>query len=197
MTELEPFLLRALAAALALAVVAAPLGALVIWNRMAYFGETVSQASLIGIALGLFLGIDITAPLRTPGVNVSGIVFSSSGAPAPRVEVHLLADDVVVVGGGGSKGRFVMTDAAGRFTVANMPPGQYVADATLFPTINPELLEQRITPIIERGATSFEVGGLGESGAQAPGAPQSRLSAARQRKAKIVVAPAKAGAQFF
>ena len=61
--DLEPFLLRALAAALALAVVAAPLGSLVIWNRMAYFGETVSQASLIGIALGLFLGIDITAPV--------------------------------------------------------------------------------------------------------------------------------------
>jgi zinc transport system permease protein len=61
--ELEPFLLRALAASLALAVVAAPLGSLVIWNRMAYFGETISQASLIGIALGLFLGIDITAPV--------------------------------------------------------------------------------------------------------------------------------------
>ncbi|HEX5109108.1 MAG TPA: carboxypeptidase regulatory-like domain-containing protein [Vicinamibacterales bacterium] len=119
----------------------------------------VADAQLIKVRMGEDqLGIDITAPLRTPGVNVSGIVFSSSGAPAPRVEVHLLADDVVVVGGGGSKGRFVMTDAAGRFTVANMPPGQYVADATLFPTINPELLEQRITPIIERGATSFEVG---------------------------------------
>ena len=48
MIELEPFLLRALAASLALAVVAAPLGSLVIWNRMAYFGETISQASLIG-----------------------------------------------------------------------------------------------------------------------------------------------------
>lgn len=63
MIDLEPFLLRALAASLALAVVAAPLGSLVIWNRMSYFGETVSQASLIGIALGLFLGIDITAPV--------------------------------------------------------------------------------------------------------------------------------------
>ncbi|AHB47614.1 membrane protein [Hyphomicrobium nitrativorans NL23] len=60
---MEPFLLRAIAAAVALAVVAAPLGSLVIWNRMAYFGETIAQASLIGIALGLFLGIDITAPV--------------------------------------------------------------------------------------------------------------------------------------
>lgn len=57
---LDPFLLRAVAASLALAVIAAPLGALVIWNRMAYFGETIAQASLIGIALGLFLHIDLT-----------------------------------------------------------------------------------------------------------------------------------------
>lgn len=50
---LEPFLLRALAAALALAIVAAPLGALVVWQRMAYFGETMAQASLLGVALSL------------------------------------------------------------------------------------------------------------------------------------------------
>lgn len=75
MIELEPFLLRALAAALALAVVAAPLGSLVIWNRMAYFGETVSQASLIGIALGLFLGIDITAPVIFVTLVVAGILI--------------------------------------------------------------------------------------------------------------------------
>jgi len=71
----QPFVLRAIAAALALAVVAAPLGALVIWNRMAYFGETVSQASLIGIALGLFLGIDITAPVILVTLTVAAILI--------------------------------------------------------------------------------------------------------------------------
>jgi zinc transport system permease protein len=73
--DLEPFLLRALAAALALAVVAAPLGSLVIWNRMAYFGETVSQASLIGIALGLALGLDITAPVIFVTLVVAGLLI--------------------------------------------------------------------------------------------------------------------------
>lgn len=75
MIDLEPFLLRALAASLALAVVAAPLGSLVIWNRMAYFGETVSQASLIGIALGLALGIDITAPVILVTLVVAGMLI--------------------------------------------------------------------------------------------------------------------------
>ncbi len=72
---MEPFLLRAIAAALALAVVAAPLGSLVIWNRMAYFGETIAQASLIGIALGLFLGMDVTLPVIFTTLVMAGILI--------------------------------------------------------------------------------------------------------------------------
>ncbi len=75
MIELEPFLLRALVASLALAVVAAPLGSLVIWNRMAYFGETISTASLLGIALGLALGIDITAPVIAVTLAMAGLLI--------------------------------------------------------------------------------------------------------------------------
>jgi zinc transport system permease protein len=56
----EPFFLRALAAALGLALVAAPLGALVVWQRMAYFGETMAQASLLGVALSLAAGSGVT-----------------------------------------------------------------------------------------------------------------------------------------
>ena len=58
---MEPFLLRALAAGLGLAVIAAPLGCFLVWQRMAFFGETVAQASLIGIALGLAFNLDLTA----------------------------------------------------------------------------------------------------------------------------------------
>lgn len=57
---LEPFVLRAVVAAIGLAIVAAPLGSLVVWNRMAYFGETVAQASLIGIALALMFNVNLT-----------------------------------------------------------------------------------------------------------------------------------------
>lgn len=57
---MEPFLVRALVAGAGLALMAAPLGCFVAWQRMAYFGETVAQASLIGIALGLALQLDTT-----------------------------------------------------------------------------------------------------------------------------------------
>lgn len=58
---MEPFLLRALTAGLGLAVISAPLGCLLVWQRMAFFGEAVAQASLIGVALGLAYDIDTTA----------------------------------------------------------------------------------------------------------------------------------------
>ena len=47
------FLLNALLAGLALALVAGPLGSFVVWRRMAYFGDTLSHAALFGVALGL------------------------------------------------------------------------------------------------------------------------------------------------
>jgi zinc transport system permease protein len=56
---LEPFFVRAIIAGLALAIVAAPLGCFVIWQRMAYFGETIAQASLIGVALSLALQLEV------------------------------------------------------------------------------------------------------------------------------------------
>lgn len=57
---LEPFLLRALVAAVALGIIAAPLGCLVVWRRMSYFGSTVAHGGLLGVALGIALDLDLT-----------------------------------------------------------------------------------------------------------------------------------------
>jgi zinc transport system permease protein len=72
---LEPFLLRALLAGLGLAVVAAPLGCFVVWRRMAYYGEAVAQAALIGVALGLALSVDLTASVLIVALAVSGLLL--------------------------------------------------------------------------------------------------------------------------
>lgn len=74
---MEPFVLRALAAALGLAVVAAPLGCMVVWNRMAYFGETVAQASLIGVALALSFRVDQTASVLLVAAATTGLIVLS------------------------------------------------------------------------------------------------------------------------
>jgi len=55
---MEDFVLRALLAGLGIAVLTGPLGCFVVWRRMAYFGDALSHAALLGVALGIFLGID-------------------------------------------------------------------------------------------------------------------------------------------
>lgn len=54
------FLLNALLAGLALALVAGPLGSFVVWRRMAYFGDTLAHAALLGVALGFLLDVSPT-----------------------------------------------------------------------------------------------------------------------------------------
>lgn len=78
MIVMEPFLLRALAAAIGLAVVAAPLGCVVVWRRMAYFGETIAQASLIGVALALAFDVTPTAGIFLVALAVAGLIVAAS-----------------------------------------------------------------------------------------------------------------------
>lgn len=71
---LDDFLLRALAAGVGVAVVAAPLGCFVVWRRMAYFGATLAHSALLGVALGLVLGFDLTLGVAVSSVAVTLIV---------------------------------------------------------------------------------------------------------------------------
>lgn len=53
------FLIYALLAGLAVALVAGPLGAFAVWRRMAYFGDTLAHSALLGITFGLLLGVNL------------------------------------------------------------------------------------------------------------------------------------------
>lgn len=81
MTDLfaNPFLLRALAAAVGLALVAAPLGSIAVWSRMAYFGETMAQASLIGVALALAFDADVTVGILLATLAAAGLIVAAQG----------------------------------------------------------------------------------------------------------------------
>jgi zinc transport system permease protein len=56
---MDDFILRALAAGLGLSLVSGPLGVFVVWQRMAYFGDTLAHSALLGIALGLLLEVSL------------------------------------------------------------------------------------------------------------------------------------------
>jgi zinc transport system permease protein len=55
----EPFFRRAILAGLAVALVAGPIGCFIVWRRMAYFGETLAHAGLLGAGLGLLFNVNI------------------------------------------------------------------------------------------------------------------------------------------
>lgn len=53
------FLLPSLLAGLGIALIAGPLGSFVVWRKMAYFGDTLAHASLMGLALGFLLDVNL------------------------------------------------------------------------------------------------------------------------------------------
>jgi zinc transport system permease protein len=72
---IDSFILYALAAGIALALVVGPLGSVVVWRRMAYFGDTLAHAALLGVALAVaaeqlpMLGVGLI------GVSIAVVLF--------------------------------------------------------------------------------------------------------------------------
>ncbi len=53
----DPFLQRAVLAGLALVLICGPLGSVMVWRRMAYFGDALSHSALLGVAVGFVIGV--------------------------------------------------------------------------------------------------------------------------------------------
>jgi zinc transport system permease protein len=92
MIMIDDFLIRALLAGCAVAAVAGPLGAFVVWRRMAYFGSTLSHAALLGIALGLLMGINTMLGVMA----VSVIVALLMSLRHWRVNNDMLSEDTML-----------------------------------------------------------------------------------------------------
>ena len=56
----DDFFTRALVAGIGVAIVAGPLGCFIVWRRLAYFGDTLSHAALLGVALAFLFEVNIT-----------------------------------------------------------------------------------------------------------------------------------------
>ena len=57
--NLDPFLINAILAGVAVAVITGVIGCFVVWRRMAYFGDSLAHSGLLGVALGFALGIAV------------------------------------------------------------------------------------------------------------------------------------------
>lgn len=60
---LDDFFVRGLLAAVGTACFAGPIGCIILWRRMAYFGDSMAHSALLGVALGVVIGLN-------PGIGV-------------------------------------------------------------------------------------------------------------------------------
>ncbi|WP_432697104.1 zinc ABC transporter permease subunit ZnuB [Marinobacterium sp. YM272] len=83
------FLLLALVGGAGIAAVAGPLGAFVVWRRMAYFGDTLAHSALLGVALGLLFEINLNLAVVACCVLLSLILVALQ-------RQHLVATDTLL-----------------------------------------------------------------------------------------------------
>ena len=76
---LDDFILRAALAGLGVALAAAPLGAFVVWRRMAYFGDATAHASILGVALALGFSISIFSGALIVALIMAATVSTLAG----------------------------------------------------------------------------------------------------------------------
>ena len=80
MTDLlDNFMLRAALAGTGVALIAGPLGCFVVWRRMAYFGDTVAHAALLGVALALAFETGVIPAVLVVAVVVALAVARGTG----------------------------------------------------------------------------------------------------------------------
>lgn len=75
---MEDFIIRALLAGVGIGIMTGLLGCFIVWQRMAYFGETLAHSALLGIALGLWLSIAIELSILLVSILVAFILIGLS-----------------------------------------------------------------------------------------------------------------------
>ncbi len=75
----DDFVLRAALAGVGVALVAGPLGCFVVWRRMAYFGDTVAHAALLGVALALAFDVGVIPAVLAVAAVVALAVARGTG----------------------------------------------------------------------------------------------------------------------
>jgi zinc transport system permease protein len=98
-TLLGDFLVRASLAGVGVAIAAAPLGAFVVWRRMAYFGDATAHAAIMGVALSLGFGISLFAGALVMALLMATSVSALSGRGyAVDTILGVLAHSALAVG---------------------------------------------------------------------------------------------------
>lgn len=100
MIMFDDFFIRALFAGIGLAIIVGPLGCLIIWRKMAFFGDTLAHAALLGIALAIL--IDISPLVGVPLVTLASCIVLMIAKRTPSLSsdtiLAILAHSTLALG---------------------------------------------------------------------------------------------------
>ncbi|MEO0544563.1 MAG: metal ABC transporter permease [Pseudomonadota bacterium] len=97
---LDDFFTRAILAGIGVALVAGPLGCFIVWRRLAYFGDTLSHAALLGVALAFLFEVNITLAVFgvSACVSIALLLLQKRGTLSSDALLGLLAHASLAVG---------------------------------------------------------------------------------------------------
>lgn len=97
---LDDFFVRAIVAGIGMAVVAGPFGCFIVWRRLAYFGDTLAHAALLGVALAFLLQVNITLAVFVVAalVSVALIVLEKRASLSADALLGLLSHSSLALG---------------------------------------------------------------------------------------------------
>jgi zinc transport system permease protein len=97
---LDDFFVRAVAAAVAVALAAGPMGCFIVWRRMAYFGDTMAHSALLGVGLGFLIGVDPTWGVLVVSLGVALILVAlqRTGRVATDTLLGILSHSALSIG---------------------------------------------------------------------------------------------------
>lgn len=97
---LDDFFSRAVIAGVGVALVAGPLGCFVVWRRLAYFGDTLSHAALLGVALAFLFQVNITLAVFAVSaiVALSLLLLQRSAVLSGDALLGLLSHSALAIG---------------------------------------------------------------------------------------------------
>jgi zinc transport system permease protein len=97
---LDDFFTRAVLAGIGVALVAGPLGCFIVWRRLAYFGDTLSHAALLGVALAFLFEINITLAVFAVSacVSIALLLLQKRATLSSDALLGLLAHSALALG---------------------------------------------------------------------------------------------------
>jgi zinc transport system permease protein len=97
---LDDFFIRAVLAGIGVALVAGPLGCFIVWRRLAYFGDTLSHAALLGVALAFLFEINITLAVFAVSacVSIALLLLQKRATLSSDALLGLLAHSALALG---------------------------------------------------------------------------------------------------